>query len=32
MTGWTEEELGSIGEARELQLPSFRRDGTLRPT
>ena len=31
MTGWTEEELGSIGEARELQLASFRRDGTLRP-
>ncbi|HEV8622235.1 MAG TPA: DUF2255 family protein [Actinomycetota bacterium] len=30
MTGWTEEELGRI-EARELQLASFRRDGTLRP-
>lgn len=31
MTGWTQEELGRIGEARELQLASFRRDGTLRP-
>lgn len=31
MTGWNEEELDRIGEARELQLASFRRDGTLRP-
>lgn len=31
MTGWTEEEPGRIGEARELQLASVRRDGTLRP-
>ncbi len=31
MTGWTQEELGRIGEARELQLASFRRDHTLRP-
>lgn len=31
MTGWTEEELGRVGEARELQLASFRPDGTLRP-
>lgn len=31
MTAWTEEELGRIGEARELQLASARPDGTLRP-
>lgn len=31
MTAWTEEELGRIGEARELQLASTRSDGTLRP-
>jgi hypothetical protein len=31
MTAWTEEELGRIGEARELQLASVRADGTLRP-
>jgi hypothetical protein len=31
MTGWKEEELGRIGEARELQLASTRADGTLRP-
>jgi Uncharacterized protein conserved in bacteria (DUF2255) len=31
MTGWTQEELDRIGEARDLQLASFRRDGTLRP-
>lgn len=30
MTAWTEEELGRIGEARELQLASARPDGTLR--
>jgi hypothetical protein len=30
MTGWTEEELARIGEARELQLASMRPDGTLR--
>jgi len=31
MTAWTEEELGPIGEAQELQLASERPDGTLRP-
>jgi hypothetical protein len=31
MNAWTDEELGSIGEAKELQLASERRDGTLRP-
>jgi hypothetical protein len=31
MSGWTEEELGRLGEARELQLASVRSDGTLRP-
>jgi hypothetical protein len=31
MTAWTEEELGRIGEAQELQLASERPDGTLRP-
>jgi hypothetical protein len=31
MTTWTDEELGRIGEARELQLASARADGTLRP-
>jgi hypothetical protein len=31
MTAWTEEELGRIGEAEELQLASRRPDGTLRP-
>jgi hypothetical protein len=31
MTAWTEEELGRVGEARELQLASERADGTLRP-
>src|SRR5215216_7007937 len=31
MTAWTEEELGLIGEAEELQLASERPDGTLRP-
>ncbi len=31
MTGWKEEELGRIGDARELQLASTRPDGTLRP-
>jgi hypothetical protein len=31
MTTWTDEELGRIGEAEELQLASERRDGTLRP-
>ena len=30
MTAWTEEELGRIGEAQELQLASERPDGTLR--
>src|SRR6266542_131267 len=31
MTAWTEEELGRMGEAQELQLASERPDGTLRP-
>jgi hypothetical protein len=31
MKAWTEEELGRIGEAQELQLASERPDGTLRP-
>ena len=31
MTAWTEEELGRIGGAEELQLASERPDGTLRP-
>ena len=31
MTAWTDEELGRIGEAQELQLASERPDGTLRP-
>ena len=31
MTAWTEQELGRIGEAQELQLASERPDGTLRP-
>jgi hypothetical protein len=31
VTGWTQEELGRIGEATELQLASARPDGTLRP-
>ena len=31
MTAWTDEELGRIGEAKELQLASERPDGTLRP-
>src|SRR5215207_2975898 len=31
MTAWTDEELGRIGEAPELQLASERPDGTLRP-
>jgi hypothetical protein len=31
MTAWTDEELGRIGEAQELQLTSERPDGTLRP-
>jgi hypothetical protein len=31
MTTWTDEELSSIGEARELQLASERPDGTMRP-
>ncbi len=30
MTGWTEEELRRIGEAKELQLASTRQNGTLR--
>jgi hypothetical protein len=30
MTTWTDEELGRIGEAQELQLASERPDGTLR--
>jgi hypothetical protein len=30
MTGWTDEELGRIGEAQELELASERPDGTLR--
>ena len=31
MKAWTDEELGGIGEAKELQLASERPDGTLRP-
>jgi hypothetical protein len=31
MIAWTEEELGRIGEAQELQLTSERPDGTFRP-
>jgi hypothetical protein len=31
MTAWTEEELGRIGGAEELQIASERADGTLRP-
>jgi hypothetical protein len=31
MAAWTDEELGRIGEAEELQLASERPDGTLRP-
>jgi hypothetical protein len=31
MTGWTEEELSSVGAARELKVASERADGTLRP-
>jgi len=31
MTTWTEEELGRIGDAEELQVASERPDGTLRP-
>ena len=31
MTAWGEEDLGRIGDARELQLASVRPDGTLRP-
>jgi hypothetical protein len=31
MIAWTEEELGPIGEAQELQLTSERPDGTFRP-
>lgn len=31
MTAWTDDELGRIGQARELQLASTRPDGTLRP-
>ncbi len=30
MTGWTKDELNKIGTADELQIASFRRDGTLR--
>ena len=30
MTGWTRNDLGSIGAADELQLASFKEDGTLR--
>jgi hypothetical protein len=31
MTEWTDEELRRVGEARELQLASARRDGSIRP-
>lgn len=31
MTAWSDEELGRLGEAQELQLASERPDGTLRP-
>ena len=30
-TAWTDDQLGSIGDAEELQLASARSDGTLRP-
>jgi hypothetical protein len=30
MTGWTSDQLDSIGSAQELQIASLRRDGTLR--
>jgi hypothetical protein len=30
MTAWTDDELNKIGKAEELQIASFRRDGTLR--
>jgi len=28
---WTQDELATIGGAQELQIASFRQDGTLRP-
>jgi hypothetical protein len=31
MTTWSDEEIGRIGDAEELQLASERQDGTLRP-
>jgi hypothetical protein len=31
MTAWTDDELSRIGEAEELQVASYRADGTLRP-
>lgn len=31
MTAWTDEELNRVGQARELQLASVRKDGCLRP-
>ena len=31
MTDWTEDDLRRVGEAEELQLSSYRADGTLRP-
>jgi hypothetical protein len=31
MTGWTTGELDRVGDAEELQIASFRSDGTLRP-
>ena len=31
MSSWTEDELSSVGDARELQVASERPDGTLRP-
>jgi hypothetical protein len=31
MTVWTDDELGRIGRAEELQVASYRSDGTLRP-
>ena len=31
MTTWTDDELTRIGRAEELQVSSYRQDGTLRP-
>jgi hypothetical protein len=31
MSAWTEDELARVGDAEELQVASYRRDGSLRP-